>query len=166
MARTRKVMTAKQKRFAEEYVKCRVLYTAAIKAGYSKNFANSGQAGKLLDNQQIGDYMDRLITKMDMESIATQEEILVGLTKVFRRQETEDVVTSDKDGNVTVTEARNSVADAMKAGTELMKIVGRTTQSKIEMARLKKLQAEAMLAENKLENGDSSEVTINITPID
>ena len=96
--------------------------------------------------------------------IASQEEILYGLTRVFRREETEDVVTADNEGIVTVTKVRNNVSDSMKAGNDLLKIVGRTTQSKLEMAKLRKALAEAKLAERKANNDDTSDVTIQIVP--
>ena len=83
---------------------------------------------------------------------------------MFRREETEDVVTADKEGIVTVTKVRNNVSDSMKAGNDLLKIVGRTTQSKLEMAKLRKALAEAKLAERKANNDDTSDVTIQIVP--
>jgi len=56
------------------------------------------------------------------------------------------------------------VSDSMKAGNDLLKIVGRTTQSKLEMAKLRKALAEAKLAERKANNDDTSDVTIQIVP--
>lgn len=161
----RKTITARQKAFADEFIKTRNVYRSAIKAGYSETYARSGTgANKLIDNQQIQKYIERRVARADTRLIATQEEVLYGLTRVFRREETEDVVTTDKDGNVTVTQTRNSVADSMKAGNDLLKIVGRTTQSKLEMAKLRKALAEAKLAERKANDDDTSDVTIQIVP--
>lgn len=161
----RKTITARQKAFADEFIKTRNVYRAAINSGYSETYARSGTgANKLIDNPQIQKYIERRVARADTRLIATQEEVLYGLTRVFRREETEDVVTSDKEGNVTVTKVRNSVSDSMKAGNDLLKIVGRTTQSKIEMAKLRKALAEAKLAERKANDDDTSDVTIQIVP--
>jgi len=161
----RKTITARQKAFADEFIKTRNVYRAAINAGYAETYARSGTgANKLIDNPQIQKYIERRVARADTRLIATQEEVLYGLTRVFRREETEDVVTADKEGNVTVTKVRNNVSDSMKAGNDLLKIVGRTTQSKLEMAKLRKALAEAKLAERKANNADTSDVTIQIVP--
>lgn len=161
----RKTITARQKAFADEFIKTRNVYRAAINAGYAETYARSGTgANKLIDNPQIQKYIERRLAKADARLIATQEEVLYGLTRVFRREETEDIVTSDKEGNVTVTKVRNSVSDKIKAGNDLLKIVGRTTQSKLEMAKLRKALAEAKLAERKANDDDTSDVTIQIVP--
>ena len=161
----RKTITARQKAFADEFIKTRNVYRAAINAGYAETYARSGTgANKLIDNPQIQKYIERRVARADTRLIATQEEVLYGLTRVFRREETEDVVTADKEGIVTVTKVRNNVSDSMKAGNDLLKIVGRTTQSKLEMAKLRKALAEAKLAERKANNDDTSDVTIQIVP--
>lgn len=159
-----KRLTNRQKDFADNWIKYRNVSKAAIEAGYSRYYATSSGSQKLMNNPLIKAYIERRVSKMDARMIASQEEILYGLTKVFRREETEDVVTSDKDGNVTVTKVRNSVSDSMKAGNDLLKIVGRTTQSKLEMAKLRKALAEAKLAERKANDDDTSDVTIQIVP--
>ena len=165
MVGKRKTLTTRQKAFADAFIRTRNVYKAAIEAGYSETYAKTGTgANRLIDNQLVQKYIERKVSKMDARMIASQEEILYGLTRVFRREETEDVVTADKEGNVTVTKVRNSVSDSMKAGNDLLKIVGRTTQSKLEMAKLRKALAEAKLAERKANDDDTSDVTIQIVP--
>lgn len=165
MVGKRKTLTTRQKAFADAFIRTRNVYKAAIEAGYSETYAKTGTgANRLIDNQLVQKYIERKVSKMDARMIASQEEILYGLTRVFRREETEDVVTTDKEGSVTVTQVRNSVADSMKAGNDLLKIVGRTTQSKLEMAKLRKALAEAKLAERKANDDDTSDVTIQIVP--
>ena len=183
-----KRLTNRQKDFADNWIKYRNVSKAAIEAGYSRYYATSSGSQKLMNNPLIKAYIERRVSKMDARMIASQEEILYGLTKVFRREETEDVVSvveesvpytiksTDKDGNVTettkfvtqkvakVTQVRNSVADSTKAGNDLLKIVGRTTQSKLEMAKLRKALAEAKLAERKANDDETSDVTIQIVP--
>ena len=159
-----KRLTNRQKDFADNWIKYRNVSKAAKESGYSQSYATSSGSQKLMNNPLIKAYIERRVSKMDARMIASQEEILYGLTRVFRREETEDVVTSDKDGNVTVTKVRNSVSDSMKAGNDLLKIVGRTTQSKLEMAKLRKALADAKLAERKAVSDLDTNVTINVTP--
>lgn len=183
-----KRLTNRQKDFADNWIKYRNVSKAATEAGYSRNYATSSGSQKLMNNPLIKAYIERRVSKMDARMVASQEEILYGLTRVFRREETEDVVSvveesvpytiknTDEDGNVTettkfvtqkvakVTKVRNSVSDSMKAGNDLLKIVGRTTQSKLEMAKLRKALAEAKLAERKANDDDTSDVTIQIVP--
>lgn len=159
-----KRLTNRQKDFADNWIKYRNVSKAAIEAGYSRNYATSIGSQRLMNNPLIKAYIERRVSKMDARMVASQEEILYGLTKVFRREETEDVVTTDKAGNVTVTKVRNSVADSNKAANDLLKIVGHTTSSKMELAKLRKALADAKLAERKAVSDLDTNVTINVTP--
>ena len=159
-----KRITKRQKDFADNFIKYRNVAKAAEEAGYSRGYALTSGAQRLMNNPLIQAYIERKVSRMDARMVASQEEILYGLTKVFRREETEDVVTTDKEGNVTVTQVRNSVSDSNKAANDLLKIIGRTTQSKLEMAKLRKALAEAKLAERKANDDDTSDVTIQIVP--
>jgi len=156
-------ITNKQIKFADEYIKTRNAYKSAITAGYSEAYS-AKSVGELLKKEQVALYIDRRLAKMDQNKIATQEEILAGLTRVFRREETEDVVTSSKDGDVTVTKVRNSVSDSNKAANDLLKIVGKTTSSRIEMQKLRKAIADAKIAERQAESDSDTNVTIKIEP--
>lgn len=188
MKRKQPRLTNRQKDFADNWIRYRNVQKAAVEAGYSKSYASSIGSAKLMNNPLISAYIDRKISKMDARMVASQEEILYGLTKVFRREETEDVVsvveesvpytvkTTDKDGNVKeetkyitqkvakVTKVRNSVSDSNKAANDLLKIVGNTTSSKTEMARYRKALAEARIAERKAVSDLDTNVTINVTP--
>jgi len=156
-------ITNKQLKFADEYIKTRNAYKSAIAAGYSEAYS-AKSVGELLKKEQVALYIDRRLAKMDQNKIATQEEILAGLTRVFRREETEDVVTADKFGEVTVTRVRNSVSDSNKAGNDLLKIIGKTTSSRIEMQKLRKAIADAKIAERQAESDSDTNVTIKIEP--
>lgn len=165
MVGKRKTLTTRQKEFADAFIRTRNVYKAAVEAGYSETYAKTGTgANRLIDNQLVQKYIERRVSKMDARMVASQEEILYGLTKVFRREETEDVVTSDKEGNVTVTQIRNSVSDSNKAANDLLKIIGHTTSSKMELAKLRKALADAKLAERKAVSDLDTNVTINVTP--
>lgn len=164
MKRKQPRLTNRQKDFADNWIKYRNVKKAAMEAGYAESYASSVGSQRLMHNPLILAYIDRKISKMDARMVASQEEILYGLTKVFRREETEDVVTTDKEGNVTVTQVRNSVADSNKAANDLLKIVGHTTSSKMELAKLRKALADAKLAERKAVSDLDTNVTINVTP--
>ena len=179
-----KRLTNRQKDFADNWIKYRNVSKAATEAGYSRNYATSSGSQRLMNNPLIKAYIERRVSKMDARMVASQEEILYYLTRVFRREETEDVVNIvkvptvveyvDAKGNAkektayrdeaVITQVRNGVPDATKAANDLLKIVGRTTQSKLEMAKLRKALAEAKLAERKANNDDTSDVTIQIVP--
>ena len=161
-----KRLTNRQKDFADNWIKYRNVSKAATESGYSRSYATSSGSQKLMNNPLIKAYIERRVSKMDARMIASQEEILYGLTRVFRREETEDVVTTDKEGNVTVTQVRNSVSDSNKAANDLLKIVGHTTSSKMELAKLRKALADAKLAERKAVSDLDTNVTINVTPWD
>ena len=185
MVGKRKTLTTRQKDFADAFIRTRNVYKAAVEAGYSETYAKTGTgANRLIDNPLVQKYIERRVSKMDARMVASQEEILYYLTRVFRREETEDVVNIVKVPTVVeyvdakgdtkekaayrdeavITQVRNSVPDATKAANDLLKIVGRTTQSKLEMAKLRKALAEAKLAERKANNDDTSDVTIQIVP--
>lgn len=159
-----KRLTNRQKDFADNWIKYRNVSKAAIEAGYSRNYATSIGSQRLMNNPLIKAYIERRVSKMDARMVASQEEILYGLTRVFRREETEDVVTSDKEGNVTVTQVRNSISDSNKAANDLLKIIGHTTSSKMEIAKYRKALADAKLAERKAVSDLDTNVTINVTP--
>lgn len=182
-------LTIKQKKFADNYIKTRDVYNSALKAGYSRTYSKSG-AYSLLDHEAVAAYLEQRLNRLDMSKIATQDEILQGLTRIWRREETEDVTNvvkemkpvyydvdvKNKDGeietmrkvkianveHVELARVRNSVSDSMKAGLELLKVVGYTTQNRTEMARLRKAIAEAKIAERKANGEDVGDVTINV----
>jgi len=156
-------MTARKRKFVDNYMKTLNITQSARDAGYSEYYSKRN-AMHLLKEPIVQAYIERKTDKMDYSQIASQSEILYGLTRVFRREETEDVVTTDKNGEVTVTKVRNSVSDSNKAANDLLKIIGNTTQSKMEVAKLRKALADAKRAERLADSDEDSNVTINITP--
>jgi PBSX family phage terminase large subunit len=77
------VLTEKQKRFCDYYLETGNATEAAIKAGYSKKYANTN-ANKLLQNTTIKPYIKQRLQQMDEERIAKPEEVLKYLTGVMR----------------------------------------------------------------------------------
>lgn len=80
-------MTAKQKRFAEEYlVDCNATQ-AAIRAGYSEKTAYSaGQ--RQLKNVEVKTYIDEQLAQMQGNTIADAKEVMEYLTSVLRGEST------------------------------------------------------------------------------
>lgn len=73
----------KQKAFADYYLENGNLTQAAIKAGYSKKYANTN-ANKLLQNTTIKTYIDQRLEQIEGERIAKPEEVLKYLSSVMR----------------------------------------------------------------------------------
>lgn len=84
-------MTAKQKRFCDEYLIDLNATQSAIRAGYSEKTAKQiGQEN--LTKPVIREYIDKRLAEKEKELIADQDEVLKYLTAVMRRQKTESVV--------------------------------------------------------------------------
>jgi len=97
-------LTAKQKRFCEEYVVDRNTYAAMTRAGYSENYAKA-QGYKMLENVGIKKYIETLQSdQVERLEISSDE-----LTSFFR------TVMNDK-------EAKES--DRIKAAENLAKRIG------------------------------------------
>ena len=88
-------MTARQQRFADEYLIDMNAEQAAIRAGYSEKYAR-GNAHKLVANGCIQEYIQKRMDEKDSELIAKQDEVLKTLTAIMRRQMKEVVVASER----------------------------------------------------------------------
>lgn len=86
-------LTLKQKRFADEYIISGNATESAIKAGYSKKYANTN-ASKLLQNTTIKRYIDERLKILDSEKIADQKEVLQYLSAVMRGEHKEKTLIS------------------------------------------------------------------------
>ena len=84
-------MTKTQKRFADEYLIDTNATQAAIRAGYSKKSAYS-QGQRLLKNDEVKDYIDKQLVKLQSEKIADAEEVMKYLTSVLRGESSAEVV--------------------------------------------------------------------------
>ena len=109
-------LNARQKAFCEYYVASGNATEAAIKAGYSYNYANA-QIYKMLGNVGIKNYIDELMKKSQNDRIATAEEVLNYLTSVMKGEGQEEVVANT--GNVVYTSP--SIKDRIKAAELLGK---------------------------------------------
>ncbi|KNE22468.1 terminase small subunit [Virgibacillus pantothenticus] len=79
----RKKMTPRQQKFADEYIITGNATESAVKAGYSKKYANTN-ANKLLQNTTIRKYIDERLEELKSQAIADQQEVLEYLTAVLR----------------------------------------------------------------------------------
>lgn len=82
-------MTAKQKRFCDEYLIDLNATQAAIRAGYSKKTANR-IGTENLSKPVIKQYIDERMAEKDKELIAEQDEVLKFLTSVMRGKELDE----------------------------------------------------------------------------
>lgn len=114
-------LTLKQKRFADEYIITANATQAAIKAGYSKKYANTN-ATKLLQNTTIKQYLDKRLKEIESEKTASIKEVMEYLTSVMRGEQTEQVLRSAGDYQQEITDIDVSAKDRLKAADLLNKI--------------------------------------------
>ncbi|UQS82597.1 terminase small subunit [Bombilactobacillus folatiphilus] len=89
----KKKLTAKQQRFADEYIKTGNATQAALEAGYSKKTAGV-IANENLNKPYIKEYIDKQLNLIHSAKIADAKEIQEFLTSVLRGDETETVATA------------------------------------------------------------------------
>lgn len=118
-----KNLTLKQKKFADEYIICGNATQAAIKAGYSKNYAKA-QSNKLLENVGVKSYIDKKLSKMDEASIANSKEVLQYLTSVLRGETYDEVYYKTEIGGEALGRVQVQNKERLKAAELLMKRFG------------------------------------------
>lgn len=121
-----KKLTIKQKKFADEYIISGNATQAAIKAGYSENYAKA-QSSKLLENVGIKSYIDERMKKLEEEAIADQAEVLKYLTRVLRDEEREEILVNVGNFEQEIQSMKVSTKDKIKAAELLGKRYGSWT---------------------------------------
>lgn len=121
---TRK-LTQKQRRFVDEYIISGNATQAAIKAGYSKKYANTN-ANKLLQNTTIKAAIDKRNEEIKSEKTADMTEVMEYLTSVMRGKQTESVATAKGVYN----DAPVGAKDRIKAAELIGKRYGAWTDKK------------------------------------
>ncbi|KFN92160.1 terminase small subunit [Tetragenococcus muriaticus 3MR10-3] len=89
-------MTEKQRIFADEYIKD-LNGTRAYKASYTnvkKDSVAATNAGRLLRNAEVKNYIDEQLEKMHNERTADAQEVVEYLSSVLRGDQTETVATA------------------------------------------------------------------------
>ncbi len=140
-------LTAKQRIFADEYLKDGNAYRAAIKAGYSDNYAKA-QSSKLLENVGIKSYINARMSEIESKKIATAREVLEFYARVLRGEEKEEVVIGTEYG-IEKTEKGPALKDRMSAAREIMKRYPLADNNPALAEQLRKIKAEADIAEWK-----------------
>lgn len=138
-------LTAKQRLFADEYIKSGNATQAAIKAGYATKSAQR-MGSENLSKPVIKSYIDAKMAEIESHKIADAKEVLQFYTRVLREEETEEVALPAGDDVITV-EKKPSFKDRLAAAKELMKRY--PLSDPMIQAELRKLNAEADIAEQK-----------------
>ena len=107
-------MTARQKKFCDEYLISGNATDAAIKAGYSPKTAKQ-TGSENLAKPDLRAYIDEQLEKLHSAKIADAEEVMKYLTSVMRGEHTEQVLKLVGDGIQTVTDIEVSAKERIKA---------------------------------------------------
>lgn len=136
-------LTAKQRKFCDEYIKSGNATEAYFKAGYQikSNEAARANASRMLTKANIKEYIETRLKQLESKKLAGAREVLEYLTSVMRGEQTESVATArGVYDNVPV-----SAKDRISAAKELLKRY--PTTDPMEKQKLKKLTADARIAE-------------------
>lgn len=138
-------LTKKQQDFADYYIELGNAEEAAIKAGYSKNYARAS-AYKLLANVGIKKYIDERMEQLTSKRIMSAQEILERLSLIANAKIKETVVVANAEGYSEV-EKPPDFKVQIQAMKELLKRY--PGNDKLLEQTLRKLTAEADIAEFK-----------------
>ena len=146
-------LTAKQRLFADEYIKSGNATQAAIKAGYATKSAQR-MGSENLSKPVIKSYIDAKMAEIESHKIADAKEVLEFYTRVLRKEETEPEKLMDEYGSEHFCDRAPSLKDRLSAAKELMKRY--PLSDPIVQAQLKKLTADTRISEARaksLEDG-------------
>lgn len=107
-------LTARQRKFCDEYLISGNATDAAIKAGYSPKTAKQ-TGSENLAKPDLRAYIDEQLEKLHSAKIADAEEVMKYLTSVMRGEHTEQVLKLMGDGIQTVTDLEVSAKERLKA---------------------------------------------------
>ncbi|ADA79892.1 terminase small subunit [Lactobacillus phage phiPYB5] len=130
-------LTAKQRLFADEYIKSGNATQSAIKAGYNVRSAKVIGAQNL-SKLNVKSYIDAKMAEIESHKIADAKEVLQYLTRVLRGEEKEEIPDNVNGGTI---KRPPLIKDRTVAAREIMKRY--PLDDPIVAAQLKKLQAEA-----------------------
>lgn len=135
-------LTAKQRKFCDEYIKSGNATEAYFKAGYQikSNEAARANASRMLTKANIKEYIETRLKQLESKKLAGAREVLEYLTSVMRGEQTESVATAKGIyDNVPV-----SAKDRINAAKELLK---RYPTDPLTKAQLRKANADARISE-------------------
>lgn len=158
----KKKLTPKQQAFADHYIELGNAYQAAIKAGYSKNYAK-GNVVKLLENVSVKAYIDERMEEIASKRIMGATEALELLTSIARGEIVEQVVVSTLDG-VEKVEKIPDIRDRQRATEEILKRYAVSNNDKLRedmlKAQIDKTKAETERISRETDTGDIENITI------
>ena len=135
-------LTAKQRKFCDEYIKSGNATEAYFRAGYQikSNEAARANASRMLTKANIKEYIETRLKQLESKKLAGAREVLEYLTSVMRGEQTESVATAKGIyDNVPV-----SAKDRISAAKELLK---RYPTDPLTKAQLRKANADARISE-------------------
>lgn len=139
------ILTAKQRKFVNEYVVSGNATQSAIKAGYSEKTARvTGQENLL--KPAIKKAIEERLAGIESKKIGDAKEVLEFYFRVLRGEEIEEVPMSTADSVITVTK-KPSIKDKVSVSKEIMKRF--PLYDPMEKQKLKKLAADARISEAK-----------------
>ncbi|WP_125583720.1 terminase small subunit [Levilactobacillus cerevisiae] len=144
-------LTVKQQKFADNYIKSGNATQSAIDAGYSKHTSRSiGQEN--LTKPDIKNYIKDKLAKIESHKIMDATEALQLLTSIARGETKETVISSTPFG----TTEDEKTADLKTRISAMKEILKRYPSSdKLMSAKIRKLEAEADVAEQKARDARS-----------
>ena len=107
-------LTARQRKFCDEYLISGNATDAAITAGYSPKTAKQ-TGSENLAKPDLKQYIEAELEKLHSAKIADAQEVLEYLTSVMRGQHTEQVLKLAGDGIQTITDIEVSAKERLKA---------------------------------------------------
>lgn len=151
-------LTAKQRKFIDNYVVSGNATQAAINAGYAKKTARQiGQQN--LSKVYIKAEIEKRMKEIESEKIAKADEVLQFYTSVLRAEVEETVAVGTKYG-IDTAEVPPNIKERLAAGKEIMKRY--PNNDPLIEQQLRKLRAEAKLAESKLQTNEQQTPQITI----
>lgn len=135
-------LTAKQRKFCDEYIKSGNATEAYFKAGYQikSNEAARANASRMLTKANIKEYVETRLKQLESEKIAGAREVLEYLSSVMRGEQTESVATA----RGVFPDVPVSAKDRISAAKELLK---RYPTDPLTKAQLRKANADARISE-------------------
>lgn len=116
------MLTAKQKKFCDEYLISGNATDAAIKAGYSEKTAYA-IGNENLKKLEVKNYIDEKLKEIESRKIADAAEVMCYLTSVMRNETKEEVPIATALG-VQMVQKDTSIKDRNKAAEMLAKRFG------------------------------------------
>ena len=132
-----------------------VAYNAALKAGYSEKYAKA-RSHILLENVGIKAYIEERMKELEKQKIAKQDEVMQVFTSILRQELMEEVIELNAmTGQFVKTKKPPSIAEVIKAGSEIMKRYPTAKQSE-------KLELEIKKLKEQLDSGIEGTMNVNI----